>query len=168
MGTPEPLPFRIGHDERERAVQALGEHFAKGRLEPEEFEDRVAKAYTARTAAELDILFQDLPRPAPPATPPQVRPLQAPSYPAAYDPSAPYGRDPRTGRPYSDKSKVLAGLLQLFLPFGVGRFYTGHVGIALSQLLLTVFGIGFIWAFLDGVYLLAGHPTDKFGRPLRG
>jgi len=165
--TPEPLPYRIGHDERERAVKALGEHFAQGRLEPEEFEDRVGKAYTARTAGELDVLFQDLPRPVPPASLRQAPPYPT-AYPAGYDPAAPYGRDPRTGRPYSDKSKVLAGLLQLFLPFGVGRFYTGHVGIALSQLVLTVFGIGFVWAFLDGVYLLAGHPNDRDGRPLRG
>jgi len=34
-------------------------------------------------------------------------------------------------------------------------------------LLLTVFfGIGVIWAFIDGIVILAGRPTDGNGRPL--
>ena len=37
-----------------------------------------------------------------------------------------YGVDPATGLPYSDKSKVVAGLLGILLGyFGAGRFYTG-------------------------------------------
>jgi TM2 domain-containing membrane protein YozV len=83
------------------------------------------------------------------------------------DPAAPYGYDP-LGRPYSDKSKVVAGVLQLFLGgFGVGRFYTGHTGIALGQL-FTCGGCG-IWALIDGIMLLAGNDaTDAQGRVLRG
>ncbi|MFE5209241.1 TM2 domain-containing protein [Streptomyces sp. NPDC056600] len=82
------------------------------------------------------------------------------------DPQAPYGYD-IYGRPYSDKSKLVAGLLQLFLGgFGVGRFYTGHVGIAVAQL-FTCGGLG-IWALVDGILLLAGDNTDAQGRPLRG
>jgi len=83
------------------------------------------------------------------------------------DPAAPYGYDPM-GRPYSDKSKVVAGVLQLFLGgFGVGRFYTGHTGIALGQL-FTCGGCG-IWALIDGIMLLAGNDaTDAQGRVLRG
>ncbi|PYE14255.1 TM2 domain-containing protein [Williamsia limnetica] len=51
------------------------------------------------------------------------------------DPGAPFGRDPYTGEPLSDKSKVVAGLLQLFLGgFGAGRFYIGSNGIAIGQL----------------------------------
>ncbi|MCZ9344600.1 TM2 domain-containing protein, partial [Streptomyces sp. TRM76130] len=50
-------------------------------------------------------------------------------------PEAPYGVDPK-GRPYSDKSKIVAGLLQIFLGgFGVGRFYVGSVGVGVAQLL---------------------------------
>lgn len=83
------------------------------------------------------------------------------------DPAAPYGYDPY-GRPYSDKSKVVAGVLQLFLGgFGVGRFYTGHTGMALGQL-FTCGGCG-IWALVDGIMLLAGNDaTDAQGRVLRG
>ncbi|MEU6854618.1 NINE protein [Actinacidiphila alni] len=83
------------------------------------------------------------------------------------DPAAPYGYDPY-GRPYSDKSKVVAGVLQLFLGgFGIGRFYTGHTGMALGQL-FTCGGCG-IWALIDGIMLLAGNDaTDAQGRVLRG
>jgi hypothetical protein len=82
------------------------------------------------------------------------------------DPSAPYGHDPATGLPYSDKEKVVAGLLQLFIGvFGVGRFYTGHTGIALAQL-FTCGGLG-IWALIDGIMMLTGNVKDPQGRPLR-
>nr|WP_189856388.1 TM2 domain-containing protein [Streptomyces poonensis] len=83
------------------------------------------------------------------------------------DPQAPYGYDP-FGRPYSDKSKIIAGVLQLVLgTFGVGRFYIGNVGLGLAQL-FTCGGLG-IWALIDGVLLLTGNnTTDSQGRVLRG
>ncbi|WP_338896441.1 NINE protein [Streptomyces sp. TG1A-60] len=83
------------------------------------------------------------------------------------DPSAPYGYDPY-GRPYSDKSKIVAGVLSLFLgSFGVGRFYIGHVGLGLAQL-FTCGGLG-IWALVDGIILLtSSDTTDSDGRVLRG
>ncbi|MFD7546812.1 MULTISPECIES: TM2 domain-containing protein [unclassified Streptomyces] len=83
------------------------------------------------------------------------------------DPNAPYGYDPM-GRPYSEKSKVVAGVLSLLLgSFGVGRFYIGHVGLGLAQL-FTCGGLG-IWALIDGIVILAGSDTtDSQGRPLRG
>jgi hypothetical protein len=209
VATPDPRSIRIGTVEREQAVKALGEHFAQGRLEPAEFEERMTAAYAARTASELDRLFDDLP--AAPGLPsghpadaqypavqypegryptgqyaaglPATGPYPTGGYPGAfppapytgnhpvphgYDPQAPYGRDPVSGFPYSDRSKVVAGLLQLFLPIGIGRMYAGHAGIGVAQLLLTLFfGIGMIWAFIDGIVILAGHPTDGRGRPLR-
>ncbi len=89
--------------------------------------------------------------------------------PYAPSPYAPYGVDPATGLPYSDKSKVVAGLLQVFLGgFGVGRFYLGDVGIGVAQILVTflTFGLGVLWPLIDGIVLLAGSPRDKSGRPL--
>jgi hypothetical protein len=84
----------------------------------------------------------------------------------AVDPAAPYGRDPMTGEPLSDKSKLVAGLLQLFVGYlGIGRFYLGHNGIAIAQL-LTCGGCG-IWALIDGILILIGHVRDAQGRPLR-
>ncbi|MFI0238172.1 NINE protein [Streptomyces sp. NPDC016845] len=100
------------------------------------------------------------------AYPPQPQP----GMPAPYDPMAPYGYDPY-GRPYSDKSKMTAGLLNIFLgTFGVGRFYTGHTGLAVGQLLVGVLtcGIGGMWGFIDGIVMLAGsNTTDAQGRILR-
>ena len=87
-------------------------------------------------------------------------------WPGQPDPSAPYGRHPVTGEPYSDKQKIVAGLLQLFLGgFGAGRFYLGDTGIALAQL-FTCGGLG-IWALIDAIMILMGNVRDKQGRPLR-
>jgi TM2 domain-containing membrane protein YozV len=70
-----------------------------------------------------------------------------------------------TNLPYSDKSRVVAGVLQLFLGgFGAGRWYTGHTGLALAQL-FTCGGLG-IWALVDGIMMLTGKVTDPDGRPL--
>ena len=83
------------------------------------------------------------------------------------DPNAPYGYDPY-GRPYSDKSKIVAGILQLTLgTLGIGRFYIGNVGIGIAQL-FTCGGLG-IWALIDGILLLTSNTgTDSQGRILRG
>ncbi|MDN5572301.1 MAG: TM2 domain-containing protein, partial [Propionibacteriaceae bacterium] len=83
---------------------------------------------------------------------------------------APYGIDPTTGIPYSEKSKVVAGLLQIFLgTLGIGRFYLGDIGLGIAQILVTflTFGLGAIWPLIDGIVLLAGTPRDRNGRPLR-
>jgi Flp pilus assembly protein TadB len=55
--------LRIGDAEREAAVAALGEHYAAGRLTKEEYDERSAKAWAARTSSALWPLFADLPRP---------------------------------------------------------------------------------------------------------
>jgi TM2 domain-containing membrane protein YozV len=70
---------------------------------------------------------------------------------------------------FSDKSKLTAGLLQIFLPFGAGRFYTGHAAMAVCQLLLLFFtcGIGVLWPIIDGIVLLLAGGTDSNGRRLR-
>jgi hypothetical protein len=60
----ERLPdLRIGDREREAAAQSLGEHFAAGRLDPTELEERLSAVYSARTQADIDRLFADLPDP---------------------------------------------------------------------------------------------------------
>ena len=53
---------RIGDAERDRAVAALGDHFAAGRLTNEEFEQRMEQAIKARFNDDLEPLFVDLPR----------------------------------------------------------------------------------------------------------
>jgi TM2 domain-containing membrane protein YozV len=103
--------------------------------------------------------------------PPQQQPYPPQPGFAPMDPNAPYGVHPRTGIPYSDKQKMVAGLLQIFLGgFGVGRFYTGHVGLAIAQIAVTwlTCGAGAIWPLIDGIMMLTGDEiTDVNGRPLR-
>ena len=53
--------IRASDDERERAVDALRDHFAAGRIPAGEFEERVEIAYRATTRGELDALLVDLP-----------------------------------------------------------------------------------------------------------
>jgi TM2 domain-containing membrane protein YozV len=96
---------------------------------------------------------------------------QQPGYPSqpGYGPQPGFAADPnldKYGRPLSDKSKIVAALLQFFLgSLGIGRFYTGHVGIAIAQL-LTCGGCG-IWALIDAIMFLASEQTDAQGRVLR-
>ena len=90
--------------------------------------------------------------------------------PGAMVPGAPFGVDPMTGIPFSDKSKVIAGILQIFLgSFGAGRFYTGHTGIAIAQIAVSwlTCGLGVLWPIIDGIMMFAGKVTDSEGRPLR-
>ncbi|NUS00904.1 MAG: DUF1707 domain-containing protein [Kribbellaceae bacterium] len=54
-------PIRIGDREREDAVKRLGEHYEAGRLTTEEHSDRVDQALKAKTDADLNGLFGDLP-----------------------------------------------------------------------------------------------------------
>ncbi|WP_454790126.1 TM2 domain-containing protein [Mycolicibacterium lutetiense] len=95
-------------------------------------------------------------------------------YPPAFvDPSAPFGRHPVTGEPLSDKSKVVAGLLQLVGLFGfvgIGRIYLGQTGLGVAQLIvgLATCGIGaIIWGLIDAILILTDRVRDPYGRPLR-
>jgi TM2 domain-containing membrane protein YozV len=116
------------------------------------------------------------PPPQPPQPPPGFPPPYQPgAYPpgAYYDPAAPYGRHPITGEPLSDKSKVVAGLLQLIGLFGlvgIGRIYLGYTGLGIAQLIvgLVTCGLGaVIWGIIDAVLLLTDKVRDPQGRPLR-
>lgn len=123
------------------------------------------------------------------ATPPPYQP--PPYYPPPYpppgyyaDPMAPYGRNPFTGEPLSDKSKTTAGLLQLLGLIGVlgiGRIYLGYTNLGIAQLIIGLVGgfvigmltcgIGFaipvVWGLIDAVMILSGQVRDPLGRPLR-
>ncbi|MQY28097.1 TM2 domain-containing protein [Nocardia aurantia] len=89
--------------------------------------------------------------------------------PPGTDPQAPYGRNAQ-GEPYSDKSKLVAGLLQIFLGgFGVGRFYLGYTGLGIAQIAVTwlTCGIGGLWPLIDGIMILVGKVRDPQGLPLQ-
>ena len=51
----------IADADRERAIEELREHMLSGRLNAEEFEDRLGSAHSARTRADLDAVRTDLP-----------------------------------------------------------------------------------------------------------
>lgn len=104
------------------------------------------------------------------APPPPPPPYYAPQGGMQMDPSAPYGREPMTGEPYSDKQQMVAGLLQILLgAFGAGRFYTGHTGMAIGQIAATwlTCGLGGLWPLIDGIMMFMGKVRDVNGRPLR-
>ena len=52
---------RIGDFERDNAVDALRDHLAAGRLTADELDDRLAIVLTAKTQADIDKAFTDLP-----------------------------------------------------------------------------------------------------------
>ena len=58
----DPPNLRIGDAQRDAAVEVLRAHFAAGRLSVDEFDDRMGRALSATTAADLEPLFADLPR----------------------------------------------------------------------------------------------------------
>lgn len=147
--------------------------------------------------------YPSQPHPAQPYSAPPVYGMQPyagqPAYPVPQPPhftGAPFGVDPSSGRPFSDKSKLAAGLLQLlpgmFLGLGgIGRLYAGHAVLGTLQLVTALIGWGsfwfavcgsflifplvffvvfaaaWLWFVVDGIVLLAGSPTDGQGRPLR-
>lgn len=57
--------MRLSDAERQDAMDVLGEHVRTGRLDIEEFGTRSAKMTQAKTVAELEPLFDDLPSPRP-------------------------------------------------------------------------------------------------------
>jgi len=74
------------------------------------------------------------------------------------------------GRPLSDKSKLIGGLLQIFLsPFAIGRFYLGYNNIAILQIVVTfcTCGLGAWWPIIDGIMIIMGKVPDPQGRTLR-
>jgi TM2 domain-containing membrane protein YozV len=169
--------LRIGTAEREEAARLLADHFGMGRITPDEYETRVTAAYAAATLGDLRPLFGDLPQPhpgffAPPpmySQPTAQLPMYGQPVPDPYAPPLPVPYAPPTPIPYSYRSKTVAGVLQIVLPFGVGRFYTGQVGLGLLQLFVCLItaGIGAVWPIIDGILLLANGGLDAEGRPLR-
>jgi GntR family transcriptional regulator len=61
--------LRLSDAEREAVTDRLAEHFAAGRLDQAEFDDRVGRAMSAKTRADLSGLFAGLPETGAPAVP---------------------------------------------------------------------------------------------------
>src|ERR1700747_909897 len=59
--------MRVSDAERQAVADRLPEHFSAGRLDQAEFDERVGRAMSAKTRADLDGLFDDLPETGAPA-----------------------------------------------------------------------------------------------------
>jgi hypothetical protein len=59
--------MRVSDAERQAVTDRLAEHFSSGRLDQAEFDERVGKAMSAKTRADLNGLFDDLPETGAPA-----------------------------------------------------------------------------------------------------
>ena len=72
--------MRISDAERTEVADRLSRHYSDGRLDQAEFNERLDRAMKAKTRADLEGLFDDLPgdephrQPAGPPAPPMVRP----------------------------------------------------------------------------------------------
>lgn len=53
--------MRVSDAERAEVADLLGRHYSDGRLDKQEFDERVARAMSAKTRGDLDGLFDDLP-----------------------------------------------------------------------------------------------------------
>lgn len=72
------MSTRAGDTDRERVAIHLQHQVTEGRLTLDEFSERAAAAYHARTVGELADLTRDLPSPTPPPTAQQHSTLSAP------------------------------------------------------------------------------------------
>jgi hypothetical protein len=65
--------LRVSDAERQAVTDRLAEHFGDGRLDQAEFDERVGRAMSAKTRADLSGLFDDLPETGAPAMPERSR-----------------------------------------------------------------------------------------------
>jgi Domain of unknown function (DUF1707) len=66
--------IRVGDRDRDDAARRLQDAFAEGRLDDDEFDQRMRAALTAKVSTELDLLTADLPAPAPRSATPAPAP----------------------------------------------------------------------------------------------
>lgn len=134
--------MRVSDAEREAAAAELREHFASGRLNQEELDERLSGAFAARTRGDLNGLFTDLPSAG--HGPGASIPGSGPAFGGGPFSAGPFGRVAFTG--LLIWALFIVGLLGVFGVFGIG---TGRpIGIVLivaafallRRLLFIIFG----------------------------
>jgi hypothetical protein len=141
--TPE---LRISDVDRDAAVTALGEHYASGRLTKDEYDERAAQAYAARTASALRPLFADLPEPHPPTI---ARPTAQRAARTAYQRTPQVTASPRPGF----RVPVLPLLLVLI-----------GIAIVASAPWLVFVGLGLLWFVRGGCGRRYARGRDRAAR----
>jgi hypothetical protein len=69
--------MRISHAERNEIADTLSKHYAEGRLDSNEFDERVGRVMDAKTRGDVAGVLDDLPRiGAPPPPPRRHRPIR--------------------------------------------------------------------------------------------
>lgn len=86
----------------------------------------------------------------------------------------PYGQPtfaPSGPAGYQQKSKIIAGILGIFLGgFCIHNFYLGRTNRAVIQLVLTIFtfGVASLWGFIEGILILVSAPGSEWHRDGNG
>jgi len=140
--------LRAGTADRQRAVDRLTQHFADGRLDAAEFDERVGKAYAAVHLDELPVLFEDLPEDEPRRGPrpdagwgSAARPYGPPGRPGQWSGTA---RSSQLGPPFQRRFRrppavFLILLVVLALMFAIGAISHGFFPFPLIWVALGIF-----------------------------
>ena len=154
--------MRVGDAEREAAAAELREHYASGRLTLDELNERVDKAFAAKTRGDLNALMTDLPSARPGwssagatgatgASGGSALPAGAPGTGGPFGPSGPFGpggggwnSGPRAAGPMRTAGSVFVTMLVVTALFLVGTL--GAFGIGAGRpfgivLILAAFGL---------------------------
>ena len=99
---PEPH-LRAADSDRAAVATVLGQHMSAGRLTVDEYDERLARAYAAKTYGQLAEITADLP-PAAVAQPPASSPSQSP---ATVGPRSGWDADPHSWRSWLTTSLIV-------------------------------------------------------------
>jgi hypothetical protein len=124
--------LRIGDADRERAQALLADHYAAGRLDKDEYDQRLDQIWGARTHAELMPVFRDLPGPGGPDPRRPSGPYSTPAGRARFAPPASRGWARRIPGPLLVLLAALAAV------------------VVLAHLPLILVGLGVWFFFLRG------------------
>jgi len=151
--------MRVGDAEREAAAAELREHYASGRLTLDELNERIDKAFAAKTCGDLNVLMTELPsrRPAgAPGTPGAIGPGRSGAdgpfgTGGPFGPSGPFGpggggwnSGPRAAGPVRTAGSVFVTMLVVaaLFTFGIlGAFGFGTARPIGIVLILAAFGL---------------------------
>ncbi|GAA1907008.1 hypothetical protein GCM10009737_04740 [Nocardioides lentus] len=136
--------LRIGDAERDTAAAALGEHFASGRLDSDEYDERVAAVWTAKVRGDLPVLFADLPG----GPPESLRLGPAPSAPRARSGAAGPASGVAQGRARAVARR--AGELPTWVLVVAGIVLVPTAFVVVSSALPLIVAALAVWFFLKG------------------